>query len=198
MMVSKRNKVVLENNVVKKTFIEGDINQEIFVYKRLNDYQVDCAKMIGVKNDTLILSYLPGETLLECFIKCEELKISMQNYLQYWTIYMDKFYKAMAGYRFNDVNYANFIIQKDKIVAVDFESVEKGNMYEDVCAFICFGLYYKPIETEYKKNQLLLWFKKHYIHLISKEEWITKLEQALFELNIRRKTTYTMDWNFLF
>lgn len=198
MIVSKRNKVELENNVIKKTFIAGDIHQEIFVYKTLTASNVECAEMIGVENNTLKLSYLTGKTLLEHFIECEVSQKSMQTYFQYWTTYMNKFHKALVDYRFNDVNYANFIVQTHKIVAVDFENVEKGNMFQDISAFICYGLYYKPIATDYKKNQLSLWFKENYAELLKKDEWVGYLCESLSELNKRRKTTYHMDWDFLF
>ncbi len=198
MIVSKRNKVVLENNVIKKTFIAGDIHQEIFVYKTLTTSNVDCAEIIGVENNTLKLSYLTGKTLLEHFIECEISQQSMQKYFQYWTTYMQKFHKALQGYRFNDVNYANFIVQTQKIVAVDFENVEKGSMFQDISTFICYGLFYKPVVTEYKKNQLSLWFNRNYAQLLNKQEWVGYLNEALLELNKRRKTTYFVDWDFLF
>lgn len=198
MIASKRNKVELENNIIKKTFIDGDIHQEIFVYKTLTTNDVECAEIIKVESNTLMLSYLSGKTLLEHFIECEISQQSMQKYFQYWTTYMQQFTKALVGYRFNDVNYANFIVQTEKIVAVDFESVEKGSMFQDISAFICYGLFYKPVFTEYKKNQLSLWFNRNYIQLLSKDEWIKYFNESLLELNIRRKTTYSVDWDFLF
>jgi len=198
MIASKRNRVIKEGNRVIKTFIVGDINQELFVYKKLKNANVDCADIITVDETTLVLSYIPGKTLLEYLIECEKSQQSMQTYFQYWTDYMKKFHQAMNGFRFSDVNYANFIVVEHKIIAVDFENVETGTMIQDVAAFICYGLFYKPIATKYKKNQLSIWFKQNYSQTQSKEKWFASLEYALFELNKRRNTEYEMDWNFLF
>lgn len=195
---SKRNKVFKEKGVVKKTFVMGNINHEVYMYNQLKKHNIKTAQLIDVSNETITMSTISGETLLDIFIRHEQQKKDMQKYFTLWYIYMEKFHKALPTMIFDDVNFSNFIVSNNEIIAVDFENVRIGNQQEDIATFICYGLFYNPILTTYKKQQLSTFFKEYYKGKTSEALWYHYLDKALANLNIRRNKQYKVDWSFLF
>ena len=195
---SKRNKVFKEKEKVKKIFVMGDINHEVFVYNKLKKHNIKTAHLMDVSNETITMSTISGETLLDVYIHHEQQEKDMQEYFALWYDYMEKFYKALPTMIFDDVNFSNFIVSNNEIIAVDFENVRIGNQQEDIATFICYGLFYDPVLTAYKKQQLATFFKKYYKETTTKALWKQYLDTALANLNIRRNKQYEVDWSFLF
>ena len=198
-MKSKRNNIVLENNKVIKTFIRGDKAHELMIYKMLAQANVRHAQVLSYNDHQIVLSYISGETLLDIFMRCEQNHDSFVSYLDLWFDYMMDFYKATKTYRHGDVHLSNFIYQDGQVIGLDFEQAIEQELIKDIVDLICYVLFYEPKLTSYKIDTVVSWFahlpiKKQW----DKQTWMDELQEALHRLNLRRKTSYMVDWSFLF
>lgn len=198
-MKSRRNKIQKQDEVIIKTFIYGNFERELHIYKCLETECVDHATIIEVHQDELVLEYLNGRDLLSLFMDYEHDQKSFIHILNLWFEYMQAFYKATKHYRHGDVHLGNFILVNDKVIGLDFEQAQQEHPIKDVSDLMCYILFYHPVLTQYKLTTVKQWFNQHpWFQLYNQNEWIDELDSSLARLNSRRETHYIMDWKFLF
>lgn len=198
-MKSKRNSVKQVGNTIIKTYRLGDIAHEVMIYRMLQQANVAHAKVLAVSLNQLQLEYLSGATLLEILIDAEAKQISFIPYLNQWFAYMLEFYKATVSYRHGDVHLSNFIVHHNQVIGLDFEQAIQQEPVKDIADCMVYLLFYNPILTSYKKETVATWFAQLPIRKqISDDEWYSELEEALHRLNLRRQSSYSVDWDFLF
>lgn len=197
-MKSKRNNLQIKNQHVVKTFIHGNFELECNIYRLLELANVRHASVIEAKDNQLTLEYLEGPCLLDILIDCEQRNDSFVPYLDLWFNYMLLFYDATKQYRHGDVHLSNFLLVNHEVIGLDFEQAMIENSIKDITDIICYTLFYEPVLTEYKKRNLREWFNKHpWRDRFDDQTWLIELNGSLQKLNIRRGTTYKVDWSFI-
>ncbi len=189
-----RNKVVIENQQVVKTYISGNIQREIEIYQCLKASNIHCAPIISINDQSLVLGLVSGESMYDIFQKCELNQLDFLPYLNQWVDYMQKFHGACHPYRYGDVNMTNFIYHNQKWVGIDFEQATLGTLLEDLADMMGYILYYHPVLTPYKKDCVKQWWC-HSLRFIFNGQENRYLNQAMQRLNERRKEAYSCEWS---
>lgn len=140
--------------VVIKTFAEEEVFQkELQVYSLLQDKDLPCAKVIRAENNTLVLSELPGQNLVECLEQQERTGLPL------WEVW-DKLVAWLAAFTHHtglvmtDVNLRNFLYDdKTRILyGLDFEQCGPGNIITSAARLGAYIRTYKPENTLLKQE----------------------------------------------
>lgn len=135
---------------VYKTYIEGDMERE---YHFLSQMQgVKTPKVLAKGTDALCLEYIHGSLLLEKLEEAEKTSEPFYAYLSMLIDFFERFYKALPGYAYGDINFRNFIIAKDGIYGIDLEETREGKIAADIGKVAAYLLTYDPACTLYKKE----------------------------------------------
>lgn len=177
-LISKRNNVmrIAEDNgtYILKMFENSDnFIKEKEILNILKNAGANVPSIIKEEENSLYLEDLGETTFLDWYEKSEKennFDLSMVYELCSW---LKKFYKAIFTYKEQtvlwDVNFKNFIVVDKKIYGIDFEQVQKGNIWEDAGKLSAYALTYDPSMTEWKIN-----FRNIFIDILSKELNIEK------------------------
>ncbi|MCK4260367.1 MAG: phosphotransferase [Halanaerobiales bacterium] len=160
-----------KNQVFLVTGIEGETRKEVFVLKKFRNniekeaYWLNLLKEQGILvpeifaqgEDYLILEYLQGETLCDCFTRQEDLGNSIdQLVLDRFFCWLKEFYQTVRveqNWILGDVNLRNFILdEKNMIYGIDFEECSLGEIEEDAGKICAFALTYTPAFTLWKSE----------------------------------------------
>lgn len=155
---SRRNSACLaqlpEGQAVVKTFAdEASFQRELEVYKQLKNTDLPCARVISTGDKTLVLSRLPGKTLVD------QLEEQEASGIPQWDVW-DKLvqwlvaFHSVTGLVMTDVNLRNFLYDEDtnKLYGLDFEECSPGSMMEPAAAVAAFIRTYKPENTKLKQE----------------------------------------------
>ncbi len=136
--------------LVYKVYLAGEPEKE---YAMLCNLKGCCVpKVLAKTENALCLEYIQGKTLLECLETAEHEGRLPYIYIDALIDFLEKFYTAMPGYSYNDINFRNFIFSKGRIWGVDLEESDIGNAAEDIgwaAALLCT---YRPVGTEFKRT----------------------------------------------
>ena len=140
--------------VVIKTFAEEEsFQKELQIYRLLQDKDLPCAKVIRAENNTLVLSELPGQDLVECL---EQQERTGQPVWEVWdklVAWLTAFARH-TGLLMADVNLRNFLYdEKTKILyGLDFEQCEPCDMMIPAARIGAYIRTYKPENTPIKQE----------------------------------------------
>lgn len=155
---SRRNSAGLmqtdAGRVVVKTFLEEEsFQKELLLYRLLQDTALPCARVIEAANKTLVLSELPGQTLVECLEKQEETGRPDWEVWEKLAAWLSAFWKH-TGFVMTDVNLRNFLYdEKTKtLYGLDFEECSPGSMLLPAARVAAFIRTYKPENTPLKQE----------------------------------------------
>jgi len=160
--VSRRNEVFLAEDVsggrfVIKRYRQSSMETELDMLRRLKTAGVAVPYILGVSENAVLLSFIPGENLCGLLERCEE-----ENNGGLWTkacllaaSWLSAYYRAFdLPVLRGDVNLRNFIVSPDAktLCGVDFETCDEGLREEDAGRMAAFVLTYSPPFTGFKRN----------------------------------------------
>lgn len=155
---SRRNNVSLmqtdAGRFVIKTFSEEvSFQKELHIYSLLQDKDVPCAKVIRAENKTLMLSELPGQTLVDCLEEQEQRGVPVWDVWEKLVTWLAAF-RPKTGLIMTDVNLRNFLYdEKSKILyGLDFEECSAGSMIIPAARVAAFIRTYAPESTPLKRE----------------------------------------------
>lgn len=155
---SRRNNVSLvqtdAGRFVIKTFLKEDAFQrELHIYSLLQDKNVPCAKVIRADNKALMLSELPGQTLVDCLEEQEQTGVPVWDVWEKLVSWLTAF-RQQTGFVMTDVNLRNFLYdEKSKMLyGLDFEECSTGSMIISAASVAAFIRTYIPENTPLKKE----------------------------------------------
>lgn len=155
---SRRNNVSLmqtdAGRFVIKTFLEeGSFQKELHIYRLLQDKGMLCAKVIRADNKTLVLSELPGQTLVDCLEEQEQIGLPVWDVWEKLVTWLAAF-QRQTGFVMTDVNLRNFLYdEKTKILyGLDFEECGVGSMVIPAASVAAFIRTYTPENTPLKRE----------------------------------------------
>ncbi len=155
---SRRNNVSLIQTdagrfVIKTFWEEGAFQKELHIYSLLQDKDVPCAKVIRADNKTLMLSELPGQTLVDCLEEQEQTGIPVWDVWEKLVRWLVAF-QRQTGFVMTDVNLRNFLYdEKSKILyGLDFEECSAGSMIISAASVAAFIRTYTPENTPLKRE----------------------------------------------
>ena len=155
---SRRNSAVLmqteAGRFVKKTFADqGAFQKELHIYSLLEGKRLPCAKVMAAEDSTLILSELPGQTLLECLEQQEETGQPVWEIWEKLVAWMVGFWRH-TGFVMTDVNLRNFLYdEKTKtLYGLDFEECDAGCVVTTLASVAAYIRTYKPENTWLKQE----------------------------------------------
>lgn len=155
---SRRNKVSLMQTdagrfVIKIFSEEGPFQKELHIYSLLQDTDIPCAKVIRAENKTLVLSELPGQTLVDCLEEQEQTGLPVWDIWEKLVEWLTAFHRQ-TGFVMTDVNLRNFLYdKKSKILyGLDFEECSADNMIIPLASVAAFIRTYKPENTPLKRE----------------------------------------------
>lgn len=155
---SRRNSVSLvqtdAGRFVIKTFSEEEsFQKESQIYSLLQDKALPCAKVIKAENKTLVLSELPGQTLVECLEQQERTGVPVWEVWEKLVAWLTAF-QQHTGFVMPDVNLRNFLYdEKTKtLYGLDFEECSRCSMVIPAASVAAFIRTYKPENTPLKQE----------------------------------------------
>jgi tRNA A-37 threonylcarbamoyl transferase component Bud32 len=159
---SKRNDVYLikdqsENEYVMKKFkCPEDMKKELEMLILLKERNINVPKVILWHDNTIIMEFIKGKTLLEIFEEYEKENVAPQEIIEELYDWLVDFYALFkqdsnTSVIFGDVNFSNFIVA-DKIYGIDFEMCSHGEIEQDIGRLCAFALSYSPEFTDWKIN----------------------------------------------
>lgn len=155
---SRRNSACLvcrgEERLVVKTFAqEAPFQKELRIYKMLQGKDVPCARVISAENKTLVLSQLPGKTLLECLEQQEQTGRPVWQIWEQLVAWLTAFWRQ-TGLVMTDVNLRNFIYDEDNrvVYGLDFEECSPGSPEIPAAGVAAFVRTYAPANTLLKQE----------------------------------------------
>lgn len=155
---SRRNRVELirtdVGRVVVKAFLEeDDFQKELRIYRLLQDTQLPCAKVISAQDKTLVLSELPGQTLVDCLEQQERTDAPTWGVWEKLVDWLIAF-QRQTGLVMTDVNLRNFLYDgKTSILyGVDFEECDEGSMERCAGSVAAYIRTYDPGHTRLKQK----------------------------------------------
>jgi hypothetical protein len=198
---SKKNNVYLahngSSNIVCKIFkLESNYIKEKTYYELLKNSNLNIPLIISYEDATLtmLIEYLSDTTALD-IIESYESKNDIENAVALLIkifLWIDSFH-ALPGIRNHslslyDVSFRNFIVKDNQIYSIDFESVEKGSLLEDVARLIAMYLNYDQKNSPFKVRAVFL-FKEYLINnsVFLKENLEAAIDREILILNERRK-----------
>ncbi len=103
-------------------------------------------------NKALCLEYIKGDTLQERLEKCEKKRVPFDPYIDRLITFLERYYAALPGHIYGDVNLRNFICAKNGLHGVDIEEARPGNTFVDIGKAAAYILASGKEETEYKQK----------------------------------------------
>lgn len=153
---SRRNRVQLMQTeagpvVIKRFREEASYRRELEIYKTLGNTSVACPKLLAAEEKQLVLSLLPGKTLVDCLQQQEETGKPAWEVWQQLTDWLISFWQH-TGFIMTDVNLRNFLYDEKTAVlyGLDFEQSAQGTMALCAAALAAFVRTYRPENTPLK------------------------------------------------
>ncbi len=134
---------------VFKRYVTGDVGTEYNCLCLLKGIHIPSVLAKG--ESALALEYIKGPLLLEKLEETEKAGEPFCFYVDMLIDYLERFYRALPGYIYGDINLRNFIIAQDGLYGVDLEMVSKGQIAVDIGKAAAYLLTYSPAYTPYKK-----------------------------------------------
>ncbi len=112
-----------------------------------------CAKVIRADNKTLVLSELPGQTLVDCLEEQEQTGGPVWDVWEKLVTWLTAF-RQHTGFVMTDVNLRNFLYdEKSKMLyGLDFEECSTGSMCISAASAAAFIRTYRPENTPLKRE----------------------------------------------
>lgn len=153
---SRRNRVELiqtdEGRVVIKAFFEeSSFQKELQIYRSLQDSQVTCPKLIAAEDKLLMLSPLPGQTLVDVLQQQEQTGVINWDVWEKLTDWLLLFWQH-TGLVMTDVNLRNFMYDENTnmLYGLDFEQCREAAPEECAATLAAFIRTYRPENTPLK------------------------------------------------
>jgi thiamine kinase-like enzyme len=137
-----------DTEFVYKYFSDGDAWKEYAYLYLLAGLRVPGILARG--NKALCLEYIKGDTLLERLERCERKRVPFSAYIDRLLIFLERFYAALPGHIYGDVNLRNFICAKNGLHGVDIEEARPGDICVDIGKAAAYILTSGQSATEYK------------------------------------------------
>ncbi len=171
---------------VYKVYIAGHIETE---YHYLHQTQgVGTPKVLAKGKNALCLECIDGQLLIERLEEAEKTNEPFYPYLDMLIDFLARFYEALPGYVYGDINLRNFIIAQDGLYGIDLEETKHGNIAADIGRTAAYLLTYDPANTPYKKD-----IADYFINAgadrfsISKSEIMDNMRMELDYMRVRRQ-----------
>lgn len=155
---SRRNSASLvqtdAGRVVIKTFAEeASFQKELQIYRLLQNKDLPCAKVISADNKTLVLSELPGHSLVECLEQQERTGQPLWEAWEKLVAWLTAFQRH-TGFTMTDVNLRNFLYdEKTKMLyGLDFEECDVCSMLIPAASVAAYIRTYRPENTPLKQE----------------------------------------------
>lgn len=152
---SRRNQAQLVQTpagiAVRKRFAQQDsFLNELAVYKMLETSGLPAAKVITASQQTLLLTHLPGQTML---LVLEQQEITGVDLVPWdaLTDWLLAFHRA-AGLVMTDPNLRNFLWDGETLAGVDFEECAPGAPVQTAARLAAYIRTYDPGNTPAKKQ----------------------------------------------
>lgn len=149
---SKKNKVKRLNGKVVKCFNSDEtFDLEVKILKALDVHYIE---HVDTTNKCIEMTDLQGTSLLEIMESCERANKSDKLFRIFMQCFdaLDDFHKKLDYvYRFRDVNFRNFIVDK-KVTLIDYGDVSRGDYKLDYIDFVGMFLMYNPIGSSFKRR----------------------------------------------
>lgn len=155
---SRRNRAALVRSsgtaFVRKTFREdAAFRMEQKIYRLLEHTNLPCAKVLRAEENALVLSQLPGQTLVECLEQQETAGViqwEVWDRLVQWLIDFQQY----TGFVMTDLNLRNFLYDPSTqtLYGLDFEECIAGSMLLPAGAVAAFIRTYRPENTPLKQE----------------------------------------------
>lgn len=192
---SRRNQVWLcqaENqSVVVKNYQSRDaFCREQNIYKCLQNSELPHAKVISAADDRLVMTYLPGENLVDVLDRQERSGIIHWTVWKKLTSWMVDFHK-ITGCIMTDVNLRNFLYasETETMYGVDFEECKEGSITQTAALLAAYIRNYAPENTPIKRK-IAEYVLQEFSHCLSvpMQELLAETEkQEVFLLERRKK-----------
>jgi hypothetical protein len=170
---SRKNSVFLVKNmlasaepqylVYKKYAYPERMPGEVAMLRVLQAEGIAVPQVYEENKDYILLEYLEGPLLLDCYTRQEGISGSYSDYLDEPTHrlihllcrWFKDFYKVVHSIRdqqllMGDVNFRNFIMVKGKIYGIDLEEWREGRIEKEIGSLCAFALTYDPTFTRWK------------------------------------------------
>ena len=139
---------------VVKTFQDEErFQKELDIYSLLQTRKLPCAKVIETRKNTLILSELPGLTLVDCL---QQQELAGRPHWDVWEKLVDWLcaFTRCTGLIMTDVNLRNFLYDEraKTLYGLDFEECTEGNMEIPAATVAAYIRTYKPEYTPLKQE----------------------------------------------
>ncbi|MBQ4641102.1 MAG: hypothetical protein IJB47_00590 [Oscillospiraceae bacterium] len=155
---SRRNRVCLTQTdagrFVVKTFLdESCFQKELQIYKLLQNKDIPCAQVMAAEGKTLVLSELPGQTLVECLQQQEQTGVPVCDIWKKLVAWLTAFHQE-TGFVMMDVNLRNFLYdEKTKMLyGLDFEECSPDSIIISAASVAAFIRTYQPENTPLKQE----------------------------------------------
>lgn len=171
---SKRNQVYLcsdENSqFISKKFIDiSHYHTEQRVYKKIQGLGlapelIDCDEEVH----KIELSYIDGTTVIEALEDYElegdisKSLVLLRKVLDWLMTFYEIVYTDEGQMVYHDINLRNFIVHEDRIIGIDFECCDYGDLRYELVKVMAMYLQYDPIESDYKKKVVHSLFESFY------------------------------------
>ena len=154
---SRRNRACLVQTedgrfVVKEFREEAAFQKELQIYRLLNG-QLPCAKVIREADQTLTLTRLPGDNLVECLQQQEQTGLPVWEIWEKLVAWLIAF-SERTGYVMTDVNLRNFLYdgQTNTLYGLDFEECRSGDLGDCAAMLAAHIRLYDPENTVFKQK----------------------------------------------
>lgn len=153
---SRRNHAALirtdGGRVVKKTFAdEAAFQNELHIYKLLQDTPLPCARLMGTERNSLLLSELPGQTLVDWLERQEQADLPLWPMWEQLVDWLSAFHRY-TGLVMTDVNLRNFLYDEttNTLYGLDFEECRPGSIVVPAASAAAYIRTYRPEHTPLK------------------------------------------------
>lgn len=155
---SRRNRAALVRSAgapfVRKTFCDEEtFHKELQIYRLLQSTSLPCAKVIRAEERTLLLTKLPGQTLVECLQQQEQAGVICREVWDKLVQWLTDF-QRYTGFVMTDVNLRNFLYDAhtQTLYGLDFEECTADSMMLPAGRAAAFIRTYKPENTPIKQE----------------------------------------------
>lgn len=155
---SRRNGACLvqtdTGKAVRKTFTEdGAFEKEVQIYALLQNTDIPCARVLSIDGRTLVLSELPGITLVDCLSQQEAARQPLWDVWDKLAAWLIGFHRH-TGFVMTDVNLRNFLYDEKSqtLYGLDFEECAPGSLLEVAAGIAAFIRTYAPANTPLKQE----------------------------------------------
>lgn len=153
---SRRNRAelfqTLDGQFVRKTFCdEASFQKELQIYRLLQDTDLPCAQVLRTEENALVLTRLPGQTLVDCLEQQEQSGVMDREVWRKLVSWLADFHQH-TGFVMTDVNLRNFLYdsQTQTLYGLDFEECDTGSKYLCAARVLAFLRTYRPQNTPLK------------------------------------------------